>query len=87
MAKYKLTQVDSHEEVIQITTFESLPTFNEFSEIAYYVDRADLKKCYNDLVACLGEWIPCDASDEDSYSDYYLDEGVCFLLQEVVGDA
>ena len=86
MVKYVLTQVDGDDVVIQRTLFESIPTFDEFSEIAYYVDRADLKKCYNDLVTHEGEWIPCDAADEDGYSDYYLDEGVCFLLQKVTNN-
>jgi hypothetical protein len=84
MAEYVLTQVDGDEVVIQRTIFESIPTFDEFSEVAYYVDRADLKKCYKDLVDCEGEWIPCDAADEDGDRRYYLDEGVYFLLKQMV---
>lgn len=82
MIKYRLSQLDGEDCLIEVNFFSSIPTLAEFSDVAYHVDREDIKKVYNELINCIGDWVFSHAVDEDGFSEFYVDEGVWFLLEE-----
>ena len=67
--KYLVTQSDSDETVISSTEFDHIPTLSEFSDIAYGVDRGDLRKVYKDLISNINSDISVGIVGDDGYED------------------
>lgn len=84
---YVLTQTDGNETLMEVTTFEDIPTLNQFSNIAYYVDKDEVEDVYEEVVFSIGEWVYARAVNEDGdCCEYYVDDGVYFLLEKVTTD-
>jgi hypothetical protein len=81
MKKYVLTQLDGEDNLIDKNEFENIPTFEQFSNVAYYVDRTETKGAYKELLGSIGDWVYVRAVDEDGFGEFYVAEGVWFLLE------
>lgn len=80
---YRITQTDSFETEISVEEFDSFPTLREVAEIAYYVDKDDVKYLYKELIQQVGDWILFHAQDLEGFSEYNFEDGSYFLLEEI----